>query len=224
MTARARSSEFESDGVATIGTAAGVVSFVDRSQAKPVAGGEFTGHRCRDLDRRISIHEAGHAVVGHLLNMAPLGATINFCNGHHGRVWFDQEDHADVAGEAAGLCDALAHLMPKLGESRDAVAVDLLHLADIVVMSLAGREAEKLVFGTAMVGTSHDLDEARDITALIVRSPSSVAAYLVFAEHEAAGLLAEHRDALRAVADALLRHRTLDGRQIGDLINGGNRL
>src|SRR6202035_3378563 len=59
--------------------------------------------------------------------------------------------------------DQLAWLMPKLGEGRDAVAADILmRYHDLVLVSLAGIEAERLCCGSALAN-SHDEDRARAI-------------------------------------------------------------
>ena len=69
--------------------------------------------------------------------------------------------------------DQLAWLMPKLGESRHAVAADILmRCHDLVLISLAGIEAERLCCGSALAN-SHD--EARAIAGLVVRSRSPAA-------------------------------------------------
>jgi ATP-dependent Zn protease len=57
---------------------------------------------------------------------------------------------------------------------------------------------------------------------LICRSTSSLPAYLEFCRCEARALLLDHRRAVELVADALLVHRTLSGRQIDVLIRAAS--
>lgn len=49
---------------------------------------------------------------------------------------------------------------------------------------------------------------------MICRSPRSIGAYLRYAEAEARALLLDHAAAVIALADTLVEHRTLDGREI----------
>ena len=83
--------------------------------------------------------------------------------------------------------------MPRLGECRDAVAVDLLRCADHAISLLAGPEAERLFTAAPLAGTEHDEEGAR-------------------------ALLIDHRAAVLALADALLHHRTIYAEQINNVI------
>ena len=176
-------------------------------------------HRRRSsaMDRRISIHEAGHASVGRLLGQPVAGSTINPVGGYSGLTWaFD----CDAADETVDLCGQLSSLTPGIGESRDDIAVELLHTHHQVLELLAGSIAEEMLYPdtSPLPGAAHDQIEARALAALICRSPTSVDAYLAFAKVEVTALLTYHRDIMQAVADALLRHRALNGDQIDDVI------
>ena len=99
-------------------------------------------------------HEAGHVAIAWLLATNISGATIN----GQGASYFG-EDRISAPEETVDLAGQLAWLMPKLGESRDAVAADILmRCHDLVLVSLAGIEAERLCCGSALAN-SHD--EAR---------------------------------------------------------------
>ena len=107
-------------------------------------------------------------------------------------------------------------------DDRSDIAGELLQTHHQVIAILAGIEAEKMIIGTAMENTGHDLDEAASISALICRSPSpaSIDAYLEYAKQEAAGLLAANASAVVAVAAALTKHRTLSGADIDSIMTG----
>jgi hypothetical protein len=152
--------------------------------------------------------------------MPPAGATIDSVGGYAGLTWFTDSvtAGADAPVDTVQLVDTLQSLMPRLGESRDAVAVDLMRCADLVIISLAGIEAEHLVIGDVMAGTAHDLEEATAIAGLLCRSPASVDAYLAFARTEAAALLAAHTAAAITIAYALVARRTLTVADIDNII------
>ena len=184
------------------------------------ARGEFIGRR---FLRSVAIHESGHACASRLCGLRVAGTSIEYRNGHHGATWADDGIRDDDApGEAVvDLVGRLHERMPKIGEARDDVAVDLLRCGDEVIALLSGIEAEKRFGGGELLrGTAHDLIEARAVASLLCRSPSSVDAYLAFAEAEAAALLTAHADALMRVADALLIERTILAARIDELIRG----
>jgi hypothetical protein len=173
-----------------------------------------------DLDQRIATHEAGHCVAACLLGMPPAGATIDEVGAYRGLTWFDDDadPRADPPAGTVAIVAELQPLMPKLGRNRDAVAADLMRCADHVIVSVAGIEAERLIIGTTLPNTGHDIEEARAIAVLIVRSPASVDGYLKFARAEARALLADHADAVQAIAGALVERRTLTADLIDNII------
>lgn len=131
----------------------------------------------------------------------------------------ESELRSDLA-DIVDLSARLEKMKPPLGGPRDdGVAVETLMCLDQVVCALAGIEAEKLICGYANA-SPHDRAEAIALASLVMRSRSQVAidALVMFAEIEAAALLLDHVDVLRALADALLTHRTIDGDQIGAIM------
>ena len=164
-------------------------------------------------DFQIAVHESGHATVSRLLGLPVSGATIEFFDGHFGATW------ADDAGLLAGgetvenICRQLAPLLSDTGSRAD-IAIELLHAGDQVISLLAGPIAEELFCAERLPGSEHDEAEATCIARLICRSPASIAAYLEFCRTEVAALLADHRAVVLAIADGLIRHRTLNGEQI----------
>jgi hypothetical protein len=165
------------------------------------------------FDYRVAIHESGHVTVGRALGMPVCGATINFFDGHFGRTWSDASDLQDGAETVESICARLAPLMP------EAIAAERLQLHHSVMELLGGAEAERLFSDTMLPNTTHDLQEATCIARLIVRSPSSVDAYLASARAEVVALLIEHTAAVFAVADALIERRALTGEQIDRAIS-----
>jgi ATP-dependent Zn protease len=83
---------------------------------------------------------------------------------------------------------------------------------------LAGIEAERLFCGELLARTAHDIQAARAIAALIVRSVSDIDSYIDLARTETRGLLTVHAAAVLVIADALVEHRTISGEQIAELI------
>ena len=207
----------ESDGgldVPAVGNSAVILSGRDVAAA---AGGVLEAGIAR-RSFQTAIHEASHATVSRLLGLPVSGATIEFFDGHFGATW------ADDAGLLAGgetvenICRQLAPLLSDTGSRAD-IAVELQRAHHHVLELLAGREGERLFSGTMLPNTEHDLEEAAAIAGLICRSPASIAAYLEFCRTEVAALLADHRAVVLAIADGLIRHRTLNGEQITTIAN-----
>jgi ATP-dependent Zn protease len=164
-----------------------------------------------------AVHEAGHALVHHVLGIGPIvGVTIDSGNGAYGNLGFrtDQADSLSMAD-------------------------------DTIAMLMAGRAAEIIVFGKpgAGAGGSDDSDLAR-ATSLAVsvertwglgedlpllyrpaRNTTAVLdhdrglamrihARLEQAQERAAGIITRHRTALDALAAALIEAQALEGRDV----------
>jgi hypothetical protein len=189
----------------------------------PSDGGGVSMHRRRspEMDRRISIHEAGHAAVGRLLKMPVAGSTINPVGGFCGLTWASGDLDATAPSATVDLCGQLSSLMPGIGESRDDLAVEILHTQHQILELVAGSLAEAMLCPATppLPGAEHDQIEARALAGLICRSVSSVDAYLEFCRVEVGALIESHRDIVQAVAAALIERRTLDGAQIDAIIS-----
>jgi hypothetical protein len=175
----------------------------------------FLGRR---FARNIAIHEAAHAVTSRLLGLPIAGCTINFIDGHHGLTWASDAALQPDAESVSDLVDQLSPLMPRSGEDRSTLALELQRAGDLVISLLAGIEAERLFTVAPLANTEHDEDEARAIASLICRSPRSIDSYLDFCRAEAVALLTDNRNIVMALADELIRYRTLDGEQIDEII------
>ena len=212
----------ESDGgldVPAVGNSAVILSGRDVAAA---AGGVLEAGIAR-RSFQTGIHEASHATVSRLLGLPVVGATIEFFDGHFGATW------ADDAGLLAGgetvenICRQLAPLLSDTGSRAD-IAIELLYAGDQVISLLAGPIAEELFCAERLPGSEHDEAEATCIARLICRSPASIDAYLEFARVEVVALLSDHRAVVLAVADALVKHRTINGEQIDGIIRGAQLL
>src|ERR1035437_6026940 len=138
--------------------------------------------RSRQFDRNVAIHESGHVVASRLLNLPVAGVTIEItASGHYGETWSAADRDADADVDTLQLVDQLSTLMPAPGEDRGGVAVELERASSQVISLLAGVEAEKLFTAEPLPNTGHDLEEAKAIAGLIVRSPRSIDAYIEFA-------------------------------------------
>ena len=182
-----------------------------------------------ELDQIVSIHEAGHALVGALLDRAPTAISIvghALMDAGHTIFEGDEDDEYNVSG------------LPRTDGQ----------LLDQICVSLAGLEAENLVLGGRArgVGAASDLRAATSLArtridygldpgyrvisrSLIARNTNS--AYLH--EHEAylaasatllecrqrvGYLLAAHEPALLALAGRLVSDRQLQGPVLRDLL------
>jgi hypothetical protein len=121
-----------------------------------------------------------------------------------------RDDTFDLIGQ-------LAKLMPAPFTSRDAAAVEIIGLQDLIVSKVAGIKSELLFIGSALPHTDHYIEEARALASLIVR-PRAVDTYIRYAQAEARAILTEHHDAVVALAEELFTRRTLDRAEIDGVI------
>jgi ATP-dependent Zn protease len=111
------------------------------------------------------------------------------------------------------LCSHLAPLMP------GALDTELEQAHCHCIEFLAGVTAEELFCGGEMLpNTGHDLDAARAVAALICREVADVDAYITLAKAQTRKLLTDHASTVVAIADALIRHRTIDRSQIDTIM------
>jgi hypothetical protein len=185
--------------------------------------GRVTSRSAAD-DRQIAIHEASHCVGGRAMGASFGGVTIDSVTagvGLAGRAW-------GVGGHPTGkledlskfpMVEQIASIMPLVGEDRTAAAAIFQHVHSRVVELLAGGAGEQLFFpGQPVMTAYYDTTEAAAFAALICSTPKSVEAFLEFARVEAFEILAAHKTAVLAIANALIKNRTLDAGQIDNCI------
>ena len=88
-----------------------------------------------------------------------------------------------------------------------------------ILMDLAGYMAEQIKFGKASYSITQDLDT---VTKLLVKKSSSVENFLAYLQKYLTMVkqtLDENKDNLKKFADALLKHKTLTGKQVYDIID-----
>jgi hypothetical protein len=163
------------------------------------------------FDHRIAVHEAGHVIAGYTL-LSVAGATIEFVDGHYGRVWSDDAALEPDSESVESICAQLAPLMP--GALHSEIEQAHCHCIEF----LAGIEAERLFCDELLARTGHDILAARAIAALITREVGDVDAYIEFARAETRALLSTHAGAVLAVAAALVEHRTINRSQIAEIM------
>src|SRR3954468_6563962 len=175
-----------------------------------------------DKEKRIlAYHEGGHALVSHLVGNEPQKATII----------------------ARGT--ALGYVLHLPEEERYLETKE--ELSDWMVMALAGRAAEELVFGRVTNGAANDLEKVTQIARAMVFEwgmGESVTSRTMRADNYALSeetkrlrdteqarltdtayadsvrLLGKHRPALDRVAAALLEKETLDREELAALFHG----
>jgi hypothetical protein len=142
------------------------------------------------------------------------GATIEFVNGHHGLTWSDAVDLEPGANTVESLCAALKPLM-----HGGAIDTEMEQAHCLVVAWLAGVAAEELFCNELLPNTGHDLAAARAVAALIVCDVSGdVDSYISFARTETRALLSTYAGGVTAIANALIKNRTLNRFEIESII------
>jgi hypothetical protein len=192
------------------------VGILDDRQTTAAAVGvsrEAGINRRLSFERSVAYHESGHATVSRLLGLPVAGATIEFHNGFFGCTWAADGAELQADETVADICRQLTPLMPD-GGSRADIAGDLQWAADQIISLLAGPIAEEMFCSVRLPGSEHDLADAACLAQLICRSPAAAAAFLSYAKAEAVALLTDNRAVVLAIADGLIRHRTLNGEQI----------
>ena len=192
-------------------------SLRDAAVARPVLSSRTGGVLA------VAFHEAAHALVGRYLGFEIGVATIVPSKHFGGTVRGPGGDldatPADMIADARARCEeALVH-MPHRGEPRGDCGAWSVHATSRCIELMAGKEGERLSgldYGEG--GSATDFALARLYAETVVCTDDSIDAFLNFCSTEAKAILKKHRAAWGAVANGLLEHKTLDGRQIDELI------
>ncbi len=177
-----------------------------------------------DERRRIALHEAGHALAATLVGRDVRVASILRRADSLGLVAHGDADehHLRTPHELRCLVDvALAGRAAEIQECGDAssgIAADLTAATQIAAQMIGalGYGEELLSLEAAAIPT------AANLVAKVLsdeRSRRAADAILHDAAARAAGMMREERDALLAIADALLRHDELSGPDVRQLVD-----
>lgn len=176
--------------------------------------------RTEEQDQRVAVHEAGHAVAARLLGHLLGGATVDPGPGYEGRVWGERhaEAFAEGRGDAADLREAIAPLMPNVGEDHSAVADIFGSVYTQVIELLAGRAAERMLLDGEPAHPVDDLRQARELALLFCKSEEAIETFIEHCGVAAWDLLSAHGDTVIALAVVLRIKRSLNGVEIDQVI------
>lgn len=178
--------------------------------------------RTREQDRRVSAHEAGHAVCARLLGHDVGGITVNpdTTRGYEGLCWGvgHAEAFVEGRGDASHVRDVLAQQMPQAGEDRRPVADVFANVYAKCIEFLAGRAAERMVLDGEPAAPADDLRQARELALLICKSEEAIETFLAHCDVAARDLLMPYGDVVIALSVVLRMKRTLDGAEIDKII------
>jgi hypothetical protein len=178
--------------------------------------------RTDEQDRRIAVHEAGHAVCARLLGHPLGGATVDpNPNGKYGGlVWGPRHSVAfgNDGDDVPELCDKLRDLMPQDGEARGDAADVYLHALNRCIELVAASVAERMLLEGEPVPSVSDVEHTIKYASLVCRSPEAAERFIRLCETMADDLLRPHGHALIALSTVLRIRRTLSGEEIDDVI------
>jgi cell division protease FtsH len=213
---------------------------LEKALDRVLGGPERRGAVLSERERRIiAYHEAGHAVVGHVLPTTdPIHKVSIVARGR-------------ALGWTLSLPEEDRHLRTR-SELRDELA-----------MLLGGRVAEEVVFGEPSTGAANDIERASALARAMVTefgmSPVLGAQHLARRDNEvflgrdlghgaahseeiaaaidaevtrliedagttARGILIQHRAVLERLADALITHETIEDRRLAAVLGGAGRV
>ncbi|WP_025037043.1 hypothetical protein [Bradyrhizobium sp. DOA9] len=179
--------------------------------------------RTEEQDQRIAVHEAGHAVCARLLGYEVGGVTVNPdpSLGSEGLCWGAGRSQAfsDGGADAADVRAVISPMMPKAGEDRRPMADVFGSVYAKCIEFVAGRAAERLLLEGEPCQPVDDLRQSRELALLICSSDEAVETFLAHCDIVARDLLAPHGDVLIVLSAALRIRRTLDGREIDEIIS-----
>lgn len=178
--------------------------------------------RSPEADRRIAIHEAGHALCARLLGHAVAGVTVtpDEARGSEGLCWgiSHAEAFAEDRGDASNVREALAPAMPQAGEDRSSVSDVFASIYDLCIELMAGHAAERLLLDGEPARPIDDLRQTRELALLFCKSEDAIATFIEHCEIAARDLLMPYADVLMVLSTVLRMKRTLDGAEIDKII------
>jgi hypothetical protein len=166
--------------------------------------------------RHTAIHEAGHAVIARVLGLSSGEANI---------IPNEQEDVAGCATvydgwKTANEWDQQVFEQRKRGVVPRKVRLARSAFRGLIIVKMAGAEAESELLGDCAGGDGYDREEIE----LIVHFDEAELSYDLWRRHEprmrrqARRLVRKHRDKIERVAAALVRRKILTGPEIDRLM------
>jgi ATP-dependent Zn protease len=164
-------------------------------------------------------HEAGHAVVAHLLYGAVKGVRLD---SDGGVVWFGDrppEDRSECEEAARTRFRDTEDLLHEVGPMPPwLVSQNFAKWRNNTIIVLAGPEAERLAFGLTLSPPNSDLLSAKMYTRRLSTSRQAANLLLDHCRAEARAILQMRWPAVEAISRALDRDDELDGEEVAKLI------
>jgi len=180
--------------------------------------------RTEEEDRRVVVHESGHAIAARALGHELGGMTADpDPNGKYGGlVWGPRHSVAfgkDVDADAVpDLCDKLRAAMPKVGERRADAADAYMHALNRCIELAAAATAERMLLPGDPVASRSDVEHSVRYAAMVTNSPEAGLKFIALAEQMADDLLRPYWHVLIVLSTALKIRRTMTGAEIDAVI------
>ena len=180
--------------------------------------------RTEEQDRRIAVHEAGHALCARLLGHEVGGVTVNPdpSRGYEGLCWGvgHTEAFAEGRGDASDVREVLAPLMPTPGEDASSVSDAFSNVYGHCIELMAGPAAEPMLLGDDDAPPAGDaLRQVRELALLICRSEQAIETFIARCDVAARDLLMPYGYVVMTLSIVLRIKRTLDGPEIDKIIS-----
>ncbi|MCD8109611.1 MAG: AAA family ATPase [Clostridiales bacterium] len=161
----------------------------------------FRNVRSEEKEKRIAVHEAGHALVSVILSPEREIKMLSV------------EENAVSGGTTSISIESQGMLTEKFLK------------ADLAVC-FGGRNAERLIFGDNDAGAAHDIYRARENARIMVElwgmgefGVTTPMDFLREADRTATRVLTEHRDMLERISEELRKRKNISGEELVELIN-----
>jgi hypothetical protein len=192
--------------------------------------------RSASRNRRIANHEIGHAFLARALGNSVHSVTIipdRGVGGYEGRfirsgppsqLIFDENNAEAQTDEILDVCSHLERMAPECGSGRVADSELVIRAQCMVIELVGGTVAEKILHpDQPSLGAKHDHVEAAAFArvACVAGASPAVAALISYAEAEAAALLTQNLDIVKALVEELIEAGTLTGDRVDEIISAG---
>lgn len=174
--------------------------------------------RSEEHDARILAHELGHYKLRRIIiagtydddvfvSVTPSDNYDGICrSGGRSAAFQKRIDATDIR-------KILEPSMPQDGEDRSAKADVFQSVFDATTQLMGGEAAEELLVGNANVALD-DRRQAKELAALICKTPQAIDAFIVFCLQHARDLLAPHRALLVLLVETLRAQRDMTGAEL----------